>query len=256
MAEKGEKNGLWCLLRRGLLGAGILLVVAAAGFVVWASFPAPPGETARAALVSSSEVRGGGGRLPVFPPCRGSTRTGLIFYPGGRVSHRAYAPLARAAAEEGYLVVVPEMPLNLAVFGVGRAGEVIAENPGVTAWAVGGHSLGGAMAAQYAANHPHQVQGLLLLASYPAENTDLSDLDLEVVSIYGTRDGLASVEEVLTSAERLPEEARFVEIAGGNHAGFGDYGSQRGDRQAAISQQEQREEVIQAALQLLASLRR
>src|SRR5688572_22986581 len=126
------------------LGAvlGITLTLAAAGFVLWATIVPAPEAPALAALASDPVVDVEQGRWLVFTPIITTPTTGLIFYPGGRVDPRAYAPAARAIAAEGYLVVIVPMPLNLAVLAPHRAAEVIAAYPGVTAWAVGGHSLG------------------------------------------------------------------------------------------------------------------
>ena len=43
---------------------------------------------------------------------------GFIFYPGGKVEHRAYEPLLAELAEEGVLCVLVKMPFNLAVFDI------------------------------------------------------------------------------------------------------------------------------------------
>jgi hypothetical protein len=179
---------------------------------------------------------------------------GLVLYPGGRVDPRAYAPAARAIAAEGYLVVIVPMPLNLAFFGPNRAAEVLAAFPDVECWAIGGHSLGGAMAARFVHRHPSAVQGLVLWASYPSASDDLSARELAVVSIYGTRDGLATEEEIAASRPLLPAEMRWVAIVGGNHAQFGWYGPQSGDNPATISRQAQQQEVVAATLTLLADL--
>ena len=100
--------------------------------------------------------------------------------------------MLRPLAEKGYLVVVPPMPLNLAVFGVNAADEVIKSYPEIKHWAVGGHSLGGSMAASYARAHLDKIQGLVLWASYPAGSDDLSKTSLKVGSIYAANDGLAT----------------------------------------------------------------
>jgi len=98
------------------------------------------------------------------------------------------------------------------------------------------------------------VKGLLLWASYPAASDDLSDLDLAVISIYGTLDGLASEEEVVDSRDLLPADTRWVAVEGGNHAQFAWYGPQSGDNPATISRDDQQELVVAATLDLLARL--
>jgi pimeloyl-ACP methyl ester carboxylesterase len=186
----------------------------------------------------------------VFEPAAGA-EVGLVFYPGGKVAPLSYAPLARSLAEAGYLVIIPAMPLNLAVFAPNEALEVIAVFPQVSRWVVGGHSLGGAMAAAFADSHP-QAAGLLLVASYPAESNDLSGrTDLLVTSIYGSLDGVATPETILASVPLLPPDAIFVRIEGGNHAQFGWYGEQSGDNPASISRSEQEAALVAAALTLL-----
>jgi pimeloyl-ACP methyl ester carboxylesterase len=242
------KKWLWLLL--------LLPVVALGGFVVWAeSTPAPMPE-ALSALQPDSTVQVTTDRWLVFTPVGEQVQAGLILYPGGRVDPRSYAPAAHEIASQGYLVVVVPMPLNLAVFAPNAADEVIDTFPNVSVWAVGGHSLGGAMAARYAYGHPSRVQGLVLWASYPDASNDLSDRDVEVTSISGTLDGLATPEKIAASRPLLPPDTAWVIIEGGNHAQFGWYGPQSGDNPADITREEQQQEIAQATLRLLESLLR
>ncbi len=135
--------------KRILLGVLALIAIALAGFVIWAAFPAGPDEEAMQALHSDEVVNVT--LLPgqiIFRPAQGTVDVGLVFYPGGRVDYRSYAPPLRAIAAEGYWVALVSMPLNLAVFDPNRANAVIDAHPEIQHWAVGGHSLGGAMAAQ------------------------------------------------------------------------------------------------------------
>lgn len=234
----------------GLLG---LLILGGVGFVVWANHTPPLQDEALQALNSTQVLVTPEGGLQ-FQPRGRLPETGLIFYPGGRVDPRAYAPAARDMAAAGFLVVIPSMPLNLAVLNINAAVEVMGEHPDIQRWVIGGHSLGGAMAAAYAGNHPDTVEGLALWAAFPGTRTDLSGTDLQVISIYGTRDGLATPEEVTDAVDRLPGDTRWVPIAGGNHAGFGWYGPQRGDRPATISQEEQQKQILQAMLHFLSDI--
>ncbi len=241
---KPKKLRLWLLLPAIL---GILL----GAFALWASLiPAPMAE-ALEAMRSDAQVLVGAEPWLTFQPTSGDPQAGLIFYPGGRVDPRAYAPMARAMAENGYLAVIVPMPLNLAIFSPERAAEVIEAYPDIESWAVGGHSLGGAMAAQYAGQHPTQVAGLLLLAAYPASNNDLSSLDLLVTSIYATADGLATPDKIKASEMLLPADTVWVAIEGGNHSQFGWYGFQNGDNPAGLSRQEQQAIMISATMDLL-----
>jgi pimeloyl-ACP methyl ester carboxylesterase len=241
----------WRLWLGALLG---LMVLAGGGFVLWASLGPAPQPAALAALRTGEGVVVETEPWLIFRPAEAQPATGLILYPGGRVDARAYAAPARAIAAEGYRVVIVPMPLNLAVLGSGRAADVIDAFPQIERWAVGGHSLGGAMAARFADEHRTQVAGLVLWASYPAESSDLSSADLAVVSIYGTRDGLADPETVRAARALLPGDARWVAIEGGNHAQCGDYGPQSGDNPATISRQEQQALTVSATVELLRQL--
>lgn len=192
----------------------------------------------------------------VFTPTKADPSTGFIIYPGGFVDPVAYAPTARDVAEDGYFVVIDPMPLNLAVLDIEAADKIIAAYPQISAWAIGGHSLGGAMAAEYVAGNPDRIEGLALWAAYPASNTDLSGNDLAAVSIYGDADGVASIADVLDGANRLPDSTVFVLIPGGNHTQFGRYGEglQRGDNPAAISRDEQEQIVVDSTVEMLSSI--
>jgi hypothetical protein len=207
-----------------------------------------------AALQSDSQVTVTVGPWLTFQPVMSAATTGLIFYPGGRVDYRAYAPTMNAIAAHGYTVVIVPMPLNLAVFAPDKAADVIAAFPQVKRWAVGGHSLGGSMAAHFAYAHPASVRGLILLASYPASNENLSTRTMAVVSISGTLDGLATPDKIGASRALLPANTHWVSIAGGNHAQMGWYGPQAGDNPPTISRAEQQQQVIAASVGLLERL--
>jgi len=241
------------LIRKAILWILILLVVAGVGTVViWANTAtAEPMPEALAALRSSDEVEVMDGEWLIFTPKKVTPTTGFIFYPGGLVDPRAYAPPARAIAAKGYQVVIVPMPLNLAVFGSGKASDVIDTFPRVKQWVIGGHSLGGSMASQYANQNPDKVSGLVLWASYPAESNSLAGNNLIASSIYGTRDGLVTQENIENSRALLPAKTEFVAIEGGNHAQFGWYGPQGGDNPATISRPEQQNQTISATVDLL-----
>jgi hypothetical protein len=235
-----------------LLALLVVLLLAVAAFVVWASTPLGPMPEALAALESDAAVQVTTDPWYSFQPAGESRSTGLIFYPGGRVDPRSYAPPARALAQQGYPVVIVPMPLNLAVLGSGRAADVIAANPQVEQWAIAGHSLGGAMAATFAHGNPGAVDGVVLWAAYPAGSADLSArTEIAVSSIYGTADAVINMEAFLSSQALLPPGTVWVPIEGGNHAQFGWYGPQSDADVATISREEQQAQVIAATLALL-----
>lgn len=234
------KRWWWILL--------LIPIMLAGGFVIWAETPLGPMPEALAALESDAQVQVEQGDWYVFRPVGQTPDSGVIIYPGGRVDSRSYAPTARALAEEGYLTIIVPMPLNLAVFSPGAAADVIAAYPEISSWAVGGHSLGGAMAANFARKNPTMLDGLFFWAAYPASSDDLSGQELNVISIYGTLDGLATADKIDASRALLPADTVWVAIQGGNHAQFGWYGDQPGDNPATISREEQQAQVIEAML--------
>lgn len=241
-------------LRIALLVLGLLVLVTAAGFVLWGSNPLPAMPETKTALVSDGQVTVTADKWFVFSPAAVQPATGFIIYPGGHVDARAYAPIAYQIAARGYLVVIVPMPLSLAVLDAGAAADVIAAHPEIQHWAVGGHSLGGAMAANFAKKHPEAVDGLVFWASYPANSDDLSQSALQVVSISASLDGLATGEKIDASRELLPVDTTWVVIQGGNHAQFGWFGDQSGDNVAAISREDQQAQIVQATVSLLETI--
>ena len=169
---------------------------------------------------------------------------GLIFYPGGKVEHTAYAPLLRACAEQGILCALVRMPGNLAVLDANAADGLQEEYPEVTAWYMAGHSLGGAMAANYAAAHAEDFNGLILLAAYSTK--DLTGTTLRVLSVYGSEDGVLNRESYEKNRANLPADTTEVVLDGGCHAQFGSYGAQEGDGIPSISGEEQVRQTVEA----------
>ena len=157
------------------------------------------------------------------------SKTGFIFYPGGKVEYTAYEPLMLTLADEGILCVLVEMPLNLAVLGVNSADGVFDLYPEIDSWYIGGHSLGGSMAASYLASNSDKLSGLILLGSYSTEK-----IELPTLSVYGSNDGVMNREKYDEYRGNLQNLTEFV-IEGGNHAYFGMYGEQSGDGTADIS---------------------
>lgn len=173
--------------------------------------------------------------------------TGIILYPGGKVEYTAYAPLMREFAEKGYFCAVVKMPFNLAVLDANAAKDVKEAHPEIAKWIIGGHSLGGAMAAKYAAIS--DFDGLFLFAAY--STTDMSDKDITVVSVYGDRDGVLNMEDYAEYKSNLPHDTIEYVIKGGNHSQFGSYGLQEGDGKPGISAEDQRAQAVDAVVKYM-----
>ena len=175
--------------------------------------------------------------------------TGLIFYPGGKVEYTAYEPLMKALASEGIMSVLVEMPFHLAVFDVNAADGIHEQYPDITKWYIGGHSLGGSMAAVYLGNHDSDYEGLILLGSYSTE--DLSQTSLKVLSVYGSEDKVLNTEKYVENKSNLPTDFTEVVLDGGCHAYFGMYGAQEGDGTPSISNEEQISLTVDAVMEFV-----
>jgi pimeloyl-ACP methyl ester carboxylesterase len=230
----------------------VLLVVGIGGFL-WYAQPQPllPEATAALSSTPTATFSDDDGNL-VYAPVGTSPATGLVLYPGGKVPSAAYAPQARAIAELGYLVVIVSVPFNLAVFGIDSASPVIADHPEIEHWAVGGHSLGGSMAAQFIDSHPDEVEGLVLWASYSA--ADLAGDRLAALSAYGTLDTGAPSYTSPANLAKLGTNVTQTVVEGGNHEQMGWYTGQPNDPPATISRPDQQAEVVAATVRLLETI--
>jgi len=236
-----------------LIALLVLLLVGIKLFVSWANDVSPANDIAMQALNSDEQVtvKEEAG-LITFQPVDVEPETGFILYPGGRVDYRAYAPVLHQIAAKGYFVALVRVRLNLAFFDINAADRVIDLYPDIQNWAIGGHSLGGVAASSYVSKNVDNVDGLVLWASYPA-NDKLANADISAISIYGTED-MAGMEPFDKSRAQLPADTEFVVIEGGNHGQFGSYGHQVGDNPATISAEEQWKQIAEATAQFLESL--
>jgi len=228
--------------------AGFFLVLFA-GFAIWAADTLGPIESI-GDYVSSDDYDIVDGNL-VFAPQGVLKSVGVILYPGAKVEPLSYGAYALGLAEEGYLVCILDVAFHLAIFDSNKAEDFVELHPEILSWFVGGHSMGGVAAAMYADNHPDRVDGLILLGSYPAGSNDLSDTDLDGLSMYAEFDGLTVLSAIEESRALLPDDAVFEMITGGNHAGFGLYGEQAGDGAAEISALAQQTWMIMSTLAFL-----
>lgn len=169
----------------------------------------------------------------------------LIFYPGGKVEETAYAPLLHHLARQVMDVCLVKMPFRLAVFGVNKAAQVIKKHD-YAHWYIGGHSLGGTMAANYAATHGEQLSDVFMLAAYASKPLGENN---KAIIIYGSEDGVLNQGKLEEANRYLPNHSTTYVIEGGNHAQFGNYGRQDGDGNALISAEEQQRRTVELILQ-------
>ena len=241
---KGKK-----ILKIGLIAVAVVLVVAVVGFLAWTRIARYPAFPEAAALAQTAQTPQG---WYVFKPEQPAD-TALVFYPGGLVDPAAYAPLMKQLSDQGIMTVITPMPLDLAVFGVNKANDVIAAYPEIKHWIIGGHSLGGSMAAQYAKDNASKLAGIAFMASYPA--SDMTQSPLKMVTIHGSQDGLATPAKIADSLKLLPSGTQDVLLDGGNHAQYGNYGPQAGDGVATMSREEQQRLTTAAVVELAKQLK-
>lgn len=172
--------------------------------------------------------------------------TALIFYPGAKIEYTSYLPLMSELANEGIDAYLVEMPFNLAFLGSDSADDII-KNSNYSNYILAGHSLGGSMAAKYASSH--DVDGLVLLAAYPAD-----EVKIPVLSIYGSNDKILNLKSYNDSKALI--KGNFTEdiIDGGNHGQFANCGFLKGDGNASINYTVQQNRTVNDIIDFFKSL--
>lgn len=221
--------------KKWLLAGGVVLLILAllAGVFFWYVSDYYRAEDVALAVMAQDNGITVQDNLTILSPTD-PTDTAIVFYPGAKVEAEAYLPLLDQIRQTGVTCILVHMPFHMAIFDADAAEEVMAQFPEIRHWYMAGHSMGGAMASKFAADHPGQVDGLILMGAYiygdyPEEKT---------LTIYGSLN--QSVEDHIDYTENI------VEIEGGNHAQFGNYGPQKGDLPATISAQEQQSQTVEA----------
>ncbi len=240
-AKKSKRYKILTILGRILL---ILLIFAGVGLYIFADDYYRPSSIALEALNSTEEISyvEEGGDL-IFTPKE--PQGGVIIYPGGKVSEKAYGYLGQKIARLGYKTIIVKVPFKLSILS-NNAGKKYLMDEEVSRWVVMGHSLGGISASRLVGKNPTNIEALILLASYPDGGTDLKDKLFEVYSLVGDKDTVINKEQLDSAKARLPENTIYTVIHGGNHASFGNYGTQEGDQLPDIGYDEQQEYVLEA----------
>jgi dienelactone hydrolase len=226
----------------------IFLIIVLIAFLIYTMNYEKADELALDAMASSNIITETDEYIEYEAP--GST-TGLIFYPGGKVEEAAYSRLFIQLAEEGITTWVVKMPFHLAVFNVTGAQSVIDNYPEIENWYFSGHSLGGVMVTEYCLENREVTSGIIYLASY--SSSDISNTDINVLSLKGSLDGLVTEDDFEASKDLLPEDAVFYIIEGGNHSQFGDYGLQENDVEATITPEEQQGFTVEKIMEFINS---
>lgn len=219
-------------MKKALKVFGVLLAVCAGAFFWYVSDYYPAQDAALEVMAQGAGISVQED-LTVLSPSY-PTDTAIIFYPGAKVEAEAYLPLLDQIRQTGVRCILVHMPFRMAIFDPGAAGDVMEHFPDVEHWYLAGHSMGGAMASSYAAKHPDEVDSLILLGAYIYGDYP----DEKTLTVYGSLN--QSVEDHIDYTENI------VEIQGGNHAQFGNYGPQKGDLPGEISAEEQQRQTVEA----------
>ena len=235
-------------VKRGLTAAAISLLLAAAVCFLFVSVYYHADDEAAACLTGNDAVAVTPVDCGYFFDGPGEERA-IAFFPGAKVEETAYAPLLLAIAERGTDCFLLRVPFRLAWMDGDAPDKVIGKYP-YESWYMMGHSLGGIMAGRYAASHDETTDGAILLAAYADRELAPS---MRLLSIYGSEDGILDRKLYEEGRQLWPEDSAERIIDGGNHAGFGNYGAQRGDREASVTpalQQEQTAGAIERFLSM------
>lgn len=230
-----------------IISAIVGIIILGMGICVLKSYE--PEVLAKESLISDNKIEVKNDDFISFTPKEQKVSKGFVFYPGAGVKPEAYAPVCREIALQGYEVIIAKIPLNLAVLSPNAADEIISAYDDIDTWVIGGHSLGGVMASKYASTHDN-IKGVVFYASYPSGD-ELKKSGLEVISLYGNKDGVVNQDNLFNSKDNLPKDTEFVEIDGGNHSQFGDYGLQEGDNEATIDGEKQLSLTVEYTVGLL-----
>ncbi|MGF7117183.1 alpha/beta hydrolase [Methanobacterium oryzae] len=236
----------------GIIALAIILI-AAAGFIFYVSDYYHADNTALAALKSTNSYTVNNTDDSItFTPTKNKSNTGIIIYPGGKVQAESYSVIASKLASEGYTAIIVKMPFNLAFFGADKADDVIADYPEIETWVIGGHSLGGVFASDYAVDNQDKIKGVIYLAAYPSSNA--SNATFKTLSIRGSLDNLTTSEDIEKNKNKFPANTTFITINGGNHYNYGNYRVQTGDNNSTITREQQQEQTVNAILEFLKNL--
>lgn len=243
MSENAKKQGLGKKI--AIVLAGIFVVITAALFLYTNDYYRSEvgiEDYAEASDYTIDEFKHG-----IFIDGSGS-KDAVIFYPGAKVEYTAYLPLCVKLAEQGVDCFLVKMPFHLAILGMNKAGNIM-DSYSYDNWYLAGHSLGGAMAAEYVAKNVEEFAGLIMLAAYPTK--ELASEELKVISIYGNKDNVLNKENLEAGKEFVPEHYTEIGLGGANHAGFGNYGPQAGDGEATMEREKQQDMTVTYIMKMI-----
>ncbi len=236
------------IIKYSIISFAILLLLAFGGFYIWSQQLYKPSKEMYS-LVGNVDIDHKH-HWDFFKP-QENKKTGIILYPGAKVEPEAYSYFAKGLANDGYTVIIPRVKFNFAIFDVNKAEQIMKSYPSIKKWYIGGHSLGGAAAASYAYKNLDKIEGIIFLGSFPSNSNDFSNFNVPMLSLYAERDGLSTLSKINETKHLLSKDTTMFEVMGGNHAQFGMYGNQKGDKKATITAKQQQDQMIEVTTKWL-----
>ena len=225
MDKKKRKKKRWLIV-----AAVVLVVLLVAAFIYTPALP----EVAKIA----NQMKNVDGDLYFY----GESDVGFIIYPGAKADERSYAYIAQQLNKEGHTVIIPNIPLHMAVYGPEQGLAIMEDNPQIEKWFLIGHSLGGLPISQIAAEQPEKLEGVAFVASLMI--LDLSNTDISAIRITAEHDGVMPDKMMESNLNYLPENSVSVMIEGANHNQFGAYWHPGFDGTATITWKEQQDQMV------------
>jgi pimeloyl-ACP methyl ester carboxylesterase len=215
-------------MKKALKIFGVTIAVLVIGIYAYLSITtarnnAAPAAEALAAMESDERVTVEYNDYLSLTPATITPKTGIVFYPGAYCDVRGYTPVWKEIAAQGYLVVIPKMPFDFAIFAPNAADQVRAAHPEIEQWIIAGHSMGGAMAGVYADNNRDNLAGVIVFDSYPPGSNSLADADLPILLLERARSDGSRSQKFIDNANLYPESAELKLIPGAQHMYYGSF---------------------------------
>ena len=228
-----------------------LLLCSVIGFFIWLSSYYAPTQQAESYLKSNNYVEVIiDNNFICYTPKNITPKKGFILYPAAKVDVKSYSQICNMIAAKGYKVVAIDMPFNYSAFGKNKANKIIQKYSDIQNWVIGGDSLGGLVATRYVNSNISKIGGVVLISSYPIDSY-LKEINMNVLSIWGSKDGVINFQSLIDAKKKLPTKTTYLEIEGANHSQFGDYGKHKGDEEPLIDGDKQKQKTVDSIVQFL-----
>jgi hypothetical protein len=242
-----KKKKWWKIFKIGWLSLVIIFLIW--NWVTFQSHNLPKDTFSNSAIVSVIETDD----QITFQSDTSKNKLEIIFFQGGLTDPKAYAPLCRKFAENGFTCHLIKMAWRLPQYDYHKVSQLFDLKQGN--YVIGGHSQGGKIAAQFVYENHAVFKGLFLMGTSHPRDIDLSSQNIPCIKLYAENDGLASVKEVTDNKNKLPKAAKLVLIKGGNHSQFGYLGKLLMDSSPDISLEAQQQQTFDNLINFMSKIK-